>query len=230
MNTSSIESFRIGIIHGERLLKIRISTLAKELTIENKVLIGYCQKLGMNVKDSALASISEEDRDRLLAFIKEGAASGEAAARGESLAPSREPAKPAAGKMPTIRTTAPKPPLAREVRRGSGAADEPASEKPVAPGATEVPVGEPSTHVMRPAAAAGKTPVAEAATKGSAPIARPGGGAPLERSSSAPLRREDYLPASGTVRTMAPRGNMTQIAPGALRRAKSRPTPQLPKL
>src|SRR5262249_55259341 len=30
--------------------------------------------------------------------------------------------------------------------------------------------------------------------------------------------------------TMAPRGNMTQIAPGALRRPKSRPTPQLPKL
>ena len=29
---------------------------------------------------------------------------------------------------------------------------------------------------------------------------------------------------------MAPRGNMTQIAPGAHRRPKSRPTPQLPKL
>ena len=73
-------------------MKIRIFTLAKELNIENKVLIGYCQKLGMNVKDSALASISEEERDRLLAFIKEGAASGEPAARGESLAPTREPA------------------------------------------------------------------------------------------------------------------------------------------
>src|SRR5260370_40855549 len=100
MNTSSIESFRIGIIHGERLLKIRIFTLAKELNIENKVLIGHCQKLGMNVKDSALASISEEERDRLLAFIKEGAASSEAARRGAPLAPSRAPAKPGPGTRP----------------------------------------------------------------------------------------------------------------------------------
>src|SRR5260370_37651024 len=141
MNTSSIESFRIGIIHGERLLKIRIFTLAKELNIENKVLIGYCQKLGMNVKDSALASISEEERDRLLAFIREGAASGETAARGESLAPTREPAKPVVGKVPTIRTTAPKAPLAREVRRESDAAGEPGPEPSGAPGAGDVPAG-----------------------------------------------------------------------------------------
>jgi translation initiation factor IF-2 len=223
-----VKVFVSGIIDGERLLKIRIFTLAKELNIENKVLIGYCQKLGMNVKDSALASISEEERDRLLAFIKEGAAAGDSAARGETLAPTREPAKPVVvGKVPTIRSTAPKGPLAREVRRESETAAEPAS--PPSP-ATDGPAGEPAPRTARPAAALGKSPAAQAGAKEPAPTARSSGGAPLERGTGVPLRREDYLPASGTVRTMAPRGNMTQIAPGALRRPKSRPAPQLPKL
>src|SRR6516225_1765992 len=86
--------------------------------MENKVLIGYCQKLGMNVKDSALASISEEERDRVLAFIKQGP--GDGAAKSEALAPTREPVKHAVvGKVPTIRTMAPRGPgpLAREMRR-----------------------------------------------------------------------------------------------------------------
>ena len=211
-------------------MKIRIFTLAKELNIENKVLIGYCQKLGMTVKDSALASISEEERDRLLAFIKAGAASAEPA-RGEALAPTREPSRPAAGKVPTIRSTLPRGPLAREVRRESETATEAAGETPLAPAPIDLPAGGPATRESRPAAAGGKSPVAEAGAKAPGPLARPGSGAALERGpGGGPLRREDYLPASGTVRTMAPRGNMTQIAPGALRRPKSRPAPQLPKL
>src|SRR6516162_1177150 len=100
---TSIQGGEKSTRQGERLLKIRIFTLAKELDMDSKVLIGYCQKLGMNLKDSPLASISEEERDRVLAFIKDGAGAGDAS-RSESLAPTREPAKPATGKVPQIRT------------------------------------------------------------------------------------------------------------------------------
>jgi translation initiation factor IF-2 len=209
-------------------LKIRIFTLAKELNMENKVLIGYCQKLGMNVKDSALASISEEERDRVLAFIKQGPAAGEASAKSEALGPTREPVKPVVvGKVPTIRTTLPRGPLAREMRRES----EPtiAAGEPVAGPAAGI-----AARPGQPAPLAKELPPAARATpdeaEPSAPDGQEPGAPPVKSPGTGPLRREDYLPASGTIRTMAPRGNMTQIAPGALRRAKSRPTPQLPKL
>ncbi len=222
--------------HGERLLKIRIFTLAKELNMENKVLIGHCQKLGMNVKDSALASISEEERDRVLAFIKQGPAAGEPAAKSESLAPTREPAKPVAGKVPVVRTLAPKPPLARETRRESERAAEPAqTETPPAPAkpADEPVEAEPPVKELRPAASAERTPPSKAPLAPPSEEEPPAEGDTGEPESSGPMspfRREDYLPASGSVRMMTPRGNMTQIAPGALRRPKSKPMLQLPKL
>jgi translation initiation factor IF-2 len=218
-------------------LKIRIFTLAKELNMENKVLIGYCQKLGMHVKDSALASISEEERDRVLAFIKEGPSQEESAAKSEALTPTREPAKLAAGKVPTIRTAAPKGPLAREPRRESESVAETPGGESAAPAPRDVgDSGEakPKTKESRRAAPTAPATSAEAELPDAGDDQPPAGGAPAERPPSpmAPFRREDYLTASGAgaVRMMTPRGNMTQIAPGALRRSKGRPTPQLPKL
>ncbi len=214
-------------------MKIRIFTLAKELRMDNKVLIGYCQKLGMNVKDSALASISEDERDRVLAFIKQGPAHDDATAKPDTLAPTREPVKSVVTKVPTIRTM--KGPLARELRREGETSHEPAPhDAQPAPVSAESSRGiptEPGSKEPHPAAAAVNA-VAELANDavGEQP---PPASAPPDRGSQAPMaafRREDYLPASGAIRTMTPRGNMTQIAPGASRRAKSRPTPHLPKL
>jgi len=217
-------------------LKIRIFTLAKELNMDNKVLIGYCQKLGMNVKDSALASISEDERDRVLAFIKQGAAHSDPAAKSEALAPTREPVKPVVvTKVPTIRTSVPKGPLAREMRREEAAPDTAAREPQPAPAAdrTKAVPSESVPKETRPAAKSGHPAGSESALPPAAGDEPPTGGEPFEREASspmAPFRREDYLPASGAMRTMAPRGNMTQIAPGASRRPKTKSTPQLPKL
>ena len=58
-------------------LKIRIFALAKELDIDSKLLIDYCAKAGITIKNSALASISPEERDRVLDVMK---ASGSSAA------------------------------------------------------------------------------------------------------------------------------------------------------
>ena len=50
-------------------LKIRIFALAKELDIDSKLLIDYCSKAGITIKNSALASISPEEKDRVLAIM-----------------------------------------------------------------------------------------------------------------------------------------------------------------
>ena len=66
-------------------MKIRIFTLAKDLNIDNKDLIQACAEVGLNVKSSPLASISEEERDRVVAHLK-----------------SRKPGAPAKADAPTI--------------------------------------------------------------------------------------------------------------------------------
>jgi translation initiation factor IF-2 len=257
-------------------LKIRIFTLAKELNMDSKILIGNCQKLGMTIKDSPLASISEEERDRVLAYMKQGTGAAESTGKSEAPVPTREPMKPIGGKVPAVRTLGPKAPLAKDGRREREPI-ETSSALEVEPGAVEPVVAQPTITgpvvagpistgrgasgrdttgkgVAEPAAAgeAGRSqpsrgigpapgkPTLPAAEAPPAPAdAQRGPVGPLgaikdkgtdASSGSAPFRREDYLPVSGTMRTMTPRGNMTQIAPGALRRQKSRPTPQLPKL
>ena len=210
-------------------MKIRIFTLAKELNMDNKVLIGYCLKLGMNLKDSPLASISEEERDRVLAFIKQTAAGPAEGPKAEGLTPSREPVKPVVvGKVPTIRTTLPRGPLARERRREEEPAEATADEVSATTGV--VPEPELATELNPAVESASGDGAADSIGAGREP---PDGSADDARGSSSPLtpfRREDYLPASGSSRTMTPRGNMTQIAPPSARRPKGRPTPQLPKL
>lgn len=73
-------------------MKIRIFALAKELGLDSKELIEYAAQAGVEVKNSALASISPEERDLVLAQIKRaksGPAAGPAPARDE-IAPRRE--------------------------------------------------------------------------------------------------------------------------------------------
>lgn len=51
-------------------MKVRIFALAKELGLANKELIDLCNDAGVMIKNSALASISEEERDIVVSFIK----------------------------------------------------------------------------------------------------------------------------------------------------------------
>lgn len=213
-------------------MKIRIFTLANELNMDSKILISHCQKLGMAVKDSPLASITEEEKERVLAFMKQGAG-GEGAAKSETLAPTREPVRPAAGKIPSIRTLAPRPQVPRDARKES-------EVEPEAPAAEVVPsVSEPKPAAVPPQVAAEKTAEAtEPKTKKGKPAVPEKPVAPEPPSDDeqtppemTPLRREDYTPASGTtIRPMVSRGTVSQLSTPAGRRPKSRPSPQLPKL
>jgi translation initiation factor IF-2 len=226
-------------------LKIRIFTLAKELDLDSKVLIGVCQKVGIHLKDSPLASISEEEKVRVLAYMAQSSSSGESAEKSEAMAPpKRAPARPGAGRVPAMRTTPPRsqPPRAEPAKDQEAEPEVPTEAAPV-----ESP-REPDPSAQSPVAPAPATTPPPAAAAPEPPAARTG---PLSRhapdrqpppprpessesepgeSSVAPMRREDYVPASGSMRTMAPRGNVPQIAPPNSRRPKSRPTPQLPKL
>lgn len=52
-------------------MKIRIFALAKEMGLDSKVLIEYCNRAGIHLKNSALASITPEERDLVVKFIQE---------------------------------------------------------------------------------------------------------------------------------------------------------------
>jgi translation initiation factor IF-2 len=209
-------------------LKIRIFTLAKELDLDSKVLIGYCQKVGISIKDSPLASISEEERDRVVAFIREGG--GETTAKAEEMVPTRETTRQVSGKVPKIKTLAPR---TQPTRKEQEPEPEPV-EEPVAaePEPADSPTAEPA-----PSVAAEAAPTAEPESEVAAELPAESddaedGGTPSEGPvEGAPLRREDYMPAYGTsMRTMVARGTISDTGLRAARKPKAKPGPALPKL
>ena len=70
LGTGKIEPVRALTPNEEPRLKIRIFALAKELDIDSKLLIDHCAKAGITIKNSALASISPEERDRVMDVIR----------------------------------------------------------------------------------------------------------------------------------------------------------------
>ena len=84
-------------------MKIRIFALAKELDIDSKLLIDHCAKAGITIKNSALASISPEERDRVMGVIRSGS-KPQVATPAQSHAPVlREQPADVLGKTRTIR-------------------------------------------------------------------------------------------------------------------------------
>ena len=57
-------------------MKVRIFSLAKELDVDSKVLIQHCLDAGLDVKISPLASITEDERDLLMAHLKKVGVTG----------------------------------------------------------------------------------------------------------------------------------------------------------
>jgi translation initiation factor IF-2 len=146
-------------------LAIRIFALAKELGIESKELIEYCNQAGVQAKNSALASISQEQRDVVLSYIEQKGKPKSAEPQGP-LAPMRDPSLDPSGKVRKIEVVG-RPASSRISRSGTATvepgfdvADEPELETP----AHAVEVIEPIEEVVAVVTtkAAPKTP-AEAA-------------------------------------------------------------------
>jgi translation initiation factor IF-2 len=96
------------------LAVIRIYALAKELKLDSKDLVDICTKAGVPGKGSALASLTEEEAEKVKLFLRGGGGAAKPKpTRAAPLAPQR-PSEPArTGKMPVIVTPKPPAPTAR---------------------------------------------------------------------------------------------------------------------
>ena len=115
-------------------MKIRIFALARELGLDSKVLLGLCDEAGVPLRN-ALATITPEQRDQIVAYVKNQGGSGPAAvaAPAEDLTPKRESN---AGKLRDIRVLA---------QTGSKVDEAPADEVETA--APEPAIEEPEVRV-----------------------------------------------------------------------------------
>ena len=57
---------------GEPVLPVRIYALAKELKVDSKDLVDICAKAGITGKGSALASLTDDESDKVKAFVAGG--------------------------------------------------------------------------------------------------------------------------------------------------------------
>ncbi len=129
-------------------MPIRIYTLAKELKIDNKILVDICTKAGITGKGSALASLTDEETAKLKAYMNAHRASrGGAAVAGSREAGAQAtvlrredyiaPAGIHGGKIPVLPGKTEKPPLLKKKPGEKAWEEKPAEEKPAATEETE---------------------------------------------------------------------------------------------
>jgi translation initiation factor IF-2 len=155
-------------------LPIRIYALAKELKIDNKILVDICTKAGITGKGSALASLTDEEVAKLKAFM--GASKGGKAAvatvagRGDASSASvlrREdyiaPAGGHGGKIPLLAPKLEKPPVLKPRSPEKPETTAPAAEshESLAPPSDEVPAVGGAVAELPPVS----TPTSEESTK-----------------------------------------------------------------
>lgn len=173
----------IGSGKREHDLAIRIYQLAKQLKVDNKILVDACKRLGIEGKGSALASLSDEQ----VVAIREhlGGARRPAAPVPPRMEPPKREEKPL-GRVralpPTIRPvpqpTAPEPPAAESAASTAPAAEIAASTTPTTPVTPVTPTAPPApTMSVTPTAAVtpapSVTPTAPATPTADVPPAAP---------------------------------------------------------
>ena len=222
-------------------MKIRIFALAKELGMDSKVLIEYASKAGVQVKNSALASISPEERDTVIGFIEKDAATSAAAAKERTSTPARPVGREATGKVRQIKTISPRPqnrlrkrPVTTEATATATIDAEPAEETVETDTQAEVTDVAASAAVEQPLevesdAAAVATDI-EPATEPESTEEVTG----ETELGIVPISRDDYVPASGTtgssIREMKPRGSVPDSESIQSRQARGKGKPALPSV
>jgi len=194
----------------------RIYALAKELAMDSKDLVDLCTKIGIQNKGSALASLEDDEVERITKYIKAPdaprPAAGGTATAGSNPAATAAPPPPAAGPLPPRRTgpipnlsgraptkTAPAPATAR--------VSEPPTSPPPPPPAVEPPPPAPEVKTVEPVV----------------PVAPP---EPPKPEPSKRLTREDYTPiavGSGRVRVLDARRSETKKSESVDERKKTPP-------
>jgi translation initiation factor IF-2 len=142
------------------LQKIRIFALAKELNMDSKDLIEACAKVGIVVKSSALASISPEEKDKVLDFLKGSSSASQAPSKAAPAAPVREIPKVVDKPLVNIMAAKAQGPRIVPRQRAAGGASEDVAAGVVA--TIDAPVESPTTEL--PAETVSKTNVDETVT------------------------------------------------------------------
>lgn len=187
------------------VLKIRLFALARELGLDSKVLIELCDEAGVKLRN-ALATITPEEKDQIVAFIKNRDSSRDAAPQpAEVLAPVRE--EPAsAGKVREIRTMAPRPQHGDQPDPGASEAAAPEAE-PTEEVPEEVPSAEAAEEQTEDSAASDTAQETAAETDQSATAEAGQGDADAEKVEDTPpkgVRR----PTMHRMRDMKPIGSV----------------------
>ena len=220
-------------------MKIRIFALAKELGIDSKDLIEYASEAGVTVKNSALASVTPEERDAILKHVEERGDDDTPTEPDRPAVPTRDANLDVGGKVRTIEARAPKPPptpvaaepavAAPEEGNGVVTAEEPAVET-----AAEEESEQPAeSETELPAAASDETEAtAESDSDAATEASDDSSDGESEAASSGPeaIRPSDYVPPAGAtgggIREMVPRGTV----PNARPKKKQKPRQQLPNI
>jgi translation initiation factor IF-2 len=223
-------------------LKIRIFALARDLGLDSKVLIDLCEEAGVKLKN-ALATISEEERDQVVAYIQKKGNHGSIDVAAPVMTPVREPVN-TTGKVRVIgagsksrqeyveqESDVVEAELASEQTEPADVPElpmpvmTPVAEAPVAEEVEElVPVAEaPEVAVepiapAAPSAAAPSTPVA-AAPAAVAPI-------PAPAANTAPTAPSGSDLANDSHRRMKMQGPREMRPIGSVKEAAATPTPQ----
>ena len=207
-------------------MKIRIFALAKELDMDSKVLIKHCNDAGVKVKSSALASVMPEERDIVLAYLKEqGETSSDSSTESEeSLAPVRVVAAEIKKKVRSIKAM---------VHRGQSSlirkhkrVEQEAPEDPEEPENSEEPEAEtPEVVEVEPEEKEVAAPIAEATKVTKAvdldDVKEQDSGPKVK-----PLSRDDYVPVGGSLSTSI--REMTPRASGMANRTRTKAKNVLP--
>jgi translation initiation factor IF-2 len=131
-------------------LAVRIYSLAKELKLDSKELVDICTKAGVPGKGSALASLTEEEVDKVQQFLKGGASRPKPSSKAAPPTPQRPSEPPRAGKLPMIVTAKPPAPSLRPT------APEPDEQE--APEAEDAPLAAASTAAEKSIVEASRRP------------------------------------------------------------------------
>lgn len=187
-------------------MKIRIFALAKELGLDSKVLIDLCNEAGLNIKASALASITPEEKDMVLKLLDGKGAPQPVEERPEPMAPVR-PERANAGKVRNM-------PLPG--RQPDKAEPEPAEEPVAEPVVADTPEESVPEEAPVPEVAAEAAPTEEPAPEEKpVPPAQPAEAeAPPEKAGPEPIRREDFapvVPKPRPMREMKPIGTVKEV-------------------
>lgn len=137
-------------------MAVRIYALAKELKVDSKELVDICTKAGVPGKGSALASLTEEEVEKVKQFLKGGGTAKAKPAKAAPAAPQRPTEPQKTGKIQVIVTPKPQAPgLRPKAAEPSEEPEEPEQESTLAATSSAVETAVAADTSRRPGPLAG---------------------------------------------------------------------------